>query len=81
MNDKKYVGKGVVHAFQNGGKILKLGIKYSELTPNDKGYVNLVVAQMKEPDKYGKTHTIYVDDFKPGAKGGAPAPKDDEMPF
>ena len=61
MSEKIYVGSGRVGNFDQ----IKIGLKYSQLTPNEKGYVNLIVSKRKEVDQYGKTHTVYVDDWTP----------------
>jgi hypothetical protein len=64
MADHHYVGTGkVVGRFGN----ISIGIRYADLNPNDRGYVNLIVAERKSPDQWGKTHTVYVDDWTPNA--------------
>jgi len=65
MADRQYVGKG--KQIGNFGHV-KFGIKVSDLKPNDKGYVNLVVGEMKSADKWGNTHTVWVDDYVPGQR-------------
>ena len=79
---KTYVGKGRIKTFTNGGSIIRIGIRPEQLTANEKGYCNLCIAEMKEPDKYGNTHTVYLDDWKPEKKD-APAKHtdDDPLPF
>ena len=66
---KEYVGKG-----KTFGKFeqVKIGLKLADLKANDRGWVNLVVAKMKEPDKYGNTHMVYVDDYDPKKKEEEP---------
>lgn len=65
MAEKKYVGKGkVIGQFGN----IKISLRPAELEANEKGFVNLIVSQMKSPDKWNNTHTIYVDDFVPAAR-------------
>ena len=59
MAEKKYVGKGKLGKFEN----IEIGLRHDQLVPNDRGYVNLVVAQMREPDKWGNTHTVYVNEY------------------
>lgn len=66
MADKQFVGKGKEKKFDNGGAIVNFSFKPDDLPPpNDKGYVNLTLAEMKSPDKWGNTHTVYVNDWKP----------------
>lgn len=71
MSDKTYVGKG--KTFGKFGQV-KIGFRYTDVTPNEKGFVNLVVAEMKAPDKWGNTHTVYIDDWKPEGKKQEDAP-------
>lgn len=62
MSDRVYVGKGKrVGKFGN----IKLGLKLEGVNPNEKGYTNLIVSEMREPDKYGNEFTVYVDDYQP----------------
>jgi len=68
---KTYVGKGRIKTFTNGGSIIRVGIRPEQLTANEKGYCNLCIAEMKEPDKYGNTHTVYLDDWKPTGQSRA----------
>jgi len=61
--DRKFVGSGKV--IGNFGQI-KLGIRVSDLPePNERGYINLIVAARKETNEWGQTHFVYVDDFVP----------------
>lgn len=48
---------------------IKLGLKYSDLKPNEKGYVNLIVGPRKEKGKFGETHSVWVDTFVPTPRG------------
>lgn len=61
--ERQYVGKG-----RRVGKYgnIKIGIKPGELPVNERGYCNLIVAEMKQEDKYHNTHTVFVDTWKPG---------------
>jgi hypothetical protein len=40
-----------------------------------KEYLKLTIARMKEPDKFNKTHTVYVNDYKPQTE------RNDSEPF
>jgi len=67
MADKKYVGNGkVVGKFDH----IAIGVKYSDLVPNEKGWCNLIVAKRREMDKYGNTHTVYINDWTPQSGRG-----------
>ena len=56
---------------------------------NDKGYFNLEIGKKKEVGKYGDTHYLKVDDWKPEQKAQAPVGNpnnpdnlgDDSFPF
>lgn len=65
--DKKFVGIVRQIKFQNGGSIIKLGVKAEDLREhiNQGGWVNLVIAKKKEPKNDGKDFYCYVDEFKP----------------
>lgn len=75
-NEKVYVGKGKKFSFQGGGEVINFSIKLSEELKNSafefKGekYVKLAIKSLKEADKFGKTHTVYIDSFEPKGDGG-----------
>jgi hypothetical protein len=79
--DKVYVGKGKIGKFDQ----IKIGLSCEKLKPNAKGYVNLIVAPMREKDKYDNTHTVYVDDWQPSQSKEERAIKDNpesgDLPF
>lgn len=77
MAEKIYIGKAKYHQFRDGGEIMKISITpdgVEAITRNTSatGWSNLIVAQMREPDKRGNTHTVYIDDYVPsgGGNGG-----------
>ena len=68
---KTYVGKGKEHhefALINFSVCLSDLPKESIFEYNGNKYIKLTIAQMKKEDEYGKTHTVYVDEFKPEPK-------------
>ncbi len=74
--------------FESGKSILKLNIHVgkliTQLTPlaNEKGYVNLGVSERKEKGRFGETHTVWLDTWKPTPKADAQAaPKVDPPPW
>jgi hypothetical protein len=78
MAEKQYCGKAKVKRFDNGGEIYKIGIVANQLpAPNEKGYINLCLQKMRQPDKYGNEYTVYVDDWKPAAA----TRNNDDVPF
>ena len=73
------------HSFADGGSILKLNVKVDRLIAwlnehvNEKGYVNIVVQEKREPNEHG-THSAYLDTWKPKATGdGLPPARPDEQ--
>lgn len=66
--EKVYVGKGLKFgeydqvSFSVCIEDIQAYIKQS--ASNGKHYVNLVIVKMKEKDKNGKTHTVYVDQWE-----------------
>lgn len=69
-----YVGKGV-----KAGKfdLTNISICIDDLQGhifeyNGKRYVKLTVGGLREPDQYGKTHSVWINDYKPEAKTEAP---------
>jgi hypothetical protein len=66
--EKRYVGKGWMKKFDNGGAVINVSLKIDQLkvlTPNEYGDVCIVVGERREPDSKSKaTHWAAVDDFK-----------------
>ena len=66
--------------FKDGGNILKVGVNVAKLieqlqqNTNEKGYVNLAISKRKEPGKYGETHCVWLDTWKPTQREGQSAP-------
>ena len=64
--------------FSNGGTVINLGVKVEDLAEfcrkhkNERGYVNLIVAERREVGQYGDTHSVYLDTYQP---------KRDDTPF
>lgn len=90
MAEKIYVGSGKKSPQYD---ITSISVCLSDIpkehitkSQNGKSYVNLKVSAKREPDQYGKTHSVEVDTWKPEEKPKAqPAPqvKDstDELPW
>lgn len=88
-------GKEVV--FRDGGGIVRLSCKAEAMMAflkehaNEKGYVNLTLARRREAGKYGETHYVTLDTWKPQSRGDAAQPPvnttkpesqdDDNIPF
>lgn len=95
MNEKIYVGKG--KEIGNFGDIA-FSVCITDSKPHffeygGKTYLKLKIGKMRNPDEYGKTHTVTVDDFVPdqskrngaNSAGGNHAPTQeinaDDVPF
>jgi hypothetical protein len=86
MSERNYVGKG-----KNIGKFgnIRIGVKPEQLQQfvNSAGYVNLIISEMREEDKYGNKFTVYVDDFIPRREGqqsqpvGSNTEDNSDLPF
>jgi hypothetical protein len=69
MSEKKYVGNS---RNQQGkyGEIQKISFSRKDLqlmmdNLNEKGYINLNRIEKKEPDQWGNTHYLVIDERKP----------------
>lgn len=76
--------------FDNGSSIINIDFLLSELQAlpiNERGYVKVTVSQLREPDKFGNTHSVYENDFKPSKSEKATVNSDfkkrptDRLPF
>jgi hypothetical protein len=68
---KKYLGKG--KQVENM-EIAEVSLKLAELHDHTfeyegETYVKFNVAKLKEPDQYGKTHTVYLSVKEPESEG------------
>jgi len=76
MSEQKvYFGNGKEHTFNDGGSIVKLSFSSNDLANmsgnlNEKGYINLVLSKRREEGKYGETHYMTLDTWKPTPQGG-----------
>ena len=86
MNEKKYVGSGkkvgnydLVNFTISEEKTRDAWIEY-----NGKRYLKLTIGNKKEVDQYGKTHSVWIDEYVPENKKveapSAPLPTPD-LPF
>jgi outer membrane protein assembly factor BamA len=69
MSDKIYCGNAKAIKTQYG-EIMKVSLSRSDIEKltanlNEKGYVNLNITERREADKYGKTHSVVIDTWKP----------------
>ena len=83
MNVKKYVGNGkkvgtydLVNFTISEEKARESWIDY-----NGKKYLKLTIGAKKEVDQYGKTHTIWVDEYKPEQQAQSQQKEETDLPF
>ena len=56
MAEKQYCGKGKIGKFAD---TFRVGLRADQLPqPNAGGYINLIMAKMKQPDKMGNEYTL-----------------------
>lgn len=67
---KTYVGKGkeVANYDMVNFSVCIDSLEGHTFEYEGKKYVKLTISKMKEADKFGKTHTVCVNDFKPTKK-------------
>lgn len=83
---KIYVGKGKAGKYGTKISICLTDLPKEHINEyQGKKYINLEINEMKQPDKFGKTHTITVDTWKPEPKADAPdnsvAAPETDLPF
>jgi len=66
-NDRKFVGQGVK---AKGYDLVNISIAKSKLEPywfeyNGEHYVKLTIGAKKEVDQYGKSHSVWINDYVP----------------
>lgn len=85
MTEKKWLGKGKIGKYD----IINFSICLSDIEKNDihisesnnKKYISLSIGSMREMDKYGKTHNVWVNDYKPEKQPENKPPEPDDLPF
>lgn len=76
---KNYIkGSARQKQFDNGGTVINLDLLVSEVQAiaNEKGYAKITLSELREPDMYGNTHSIYQNDWVPDAKATPQGVKD-----
>jgi len=70
MKEKNYVASSIKQkTFDNGGSVLNAAFKVDDLKKNSKkGWVNITIAERREPSEKGATHYAYVNEFEPKKK-------------
>ena len=75
MSDKIFVGSATKKEFPNGGHVITVHLECDDLEKyfNEFGYINkrgkhvvkLKISQRREVGKFGDTHTVEIDTWKP----------------
>jgi len=73
---REYVGKGVK---AGNFDLINISISKSKLEDHwfeyeGEHYIKLTVGGLRETDKYGKTHSVWVNDYKPTLQAQAAKP-------
>ncbi len=84
MNERNFAPLSVKqHTFKDGRTVLNVSgnaekiIAWVNDNKNERGYVNIKIAERKTPSKYGDTHCAYLDTWTPTERGAS----HDNMPF
>ena len=59
--------------FALSGNAEKL-VAFIEANKTDSGFINLTMSGRKEVGKYGETHSVFLNDWKPTPGGAVPKP-------
>ena len=95
MAEHIYCGSGKEKFFPDGGSVIQVSLTLNDLKAHFDAYgftadsgkkiLKLKIGKRREVGKYGETHTVEVDTWKPdSARSAAPTttpPKDDDIPF
>lgn len=72
MKEKTYINKCklVEKVFDNGGSLINAAFHIDELAQhaNENGWVNITIAQRREPSDKGATHYAYLNEYEPKAE-------------
>lgn len=85
-----YCGSAKERTFENGSVInvsltlngmAELFEKYGFTTESGKKIIKLKIGRRREVGKYGETHTVEIDTWKPGQEQAPSAKDDDGVPW
>lgn len=91
QNTRNYVGNGKKP--NPNYDLINVSLRYDRLAQhtyeyNGEKYVKLTVGALKEPNEWGKTHSVWINDYKPdnnnnnnGNTQNAPVSAGDGLPF
>jgi len=69
MSDKIYIWNGKQSKFGVRLSFSRKDLETMQSNLNEKGYINLNLNERKEIGKYGETHSMTVDTWKPQSQG------------
>ena len=82
---KTYINKCAIkeYKFPDGGSVLNCAFGVDELKEHadDYGWVNITIAERREPSDKGNTHYAYKDEFEPNKDSDRSSGSNDDMPF
>lgn len=74
----------------NNKSVFEMGFKLEDFYQwglqhvDEKGIVRITAWELDEPDKYGGTHNVFLNEWKPTPQAGSPSSRseqDDDLPF
>lgn len=76
QQEKNYAGRNYVGRGKKAGNYDLVNFSISESKAKDfwfeyngERYLKLTIGALKNPDNYGKTHSVWIDDYKPKEGG------------
>ena len=85
MKEKTYINqcKLVEKVFDNGGSVINAAFKIEELAQlaNEGGWINITIAQRREPSDKGATHYAYLNEYEPKESKAESQKPQDGLPF
>lgn len=84
MADKNYVASSIKKVTTQYGELFNASFKVDDLQKISKrGWVNITIAERREPSEKGATHYAYENTYEPPKEAvvDAKTSKDDDLPF
>jgi len=83
MSEKNYVASSIKKITTQYGELFNASFKVEDLQKlSKKGWVNITIAERREPSEKGATHYAYENTYEPPKEVTVDKPKqDDDLPF
>lgn len=84
MADKNYIASSIKRVTTQYGELFNVNIKLDDLKKIEKrGWVNIVIAERREPSEKGATHYAYENTYEPPKEPSVEGllEKKDDVPF